>query len=142
MEKSIQAICKNMNQMEKLSDYQTIFELMNKYDKLPKLSKTILNYLWNDDFQGNYTDFTKALGLNKKQVSNVTKALKYLEKLGIVYIIRKHSEEENANRNNMKVCFIVDGWLVNLLNTSDEELTSYYKTFYKCKTVCDRKDSI
>ena len=98
--------------------YQDKYKLMRKFYNLSASEVRIMDYLMERDYaEITYSKLTEELGLDKqKMTSNVRKAILHLQKLGIVYVVNKYAEDESpVSGNPMKACFIVDGWMDNLL---------------------------
>ena len=100
-------------------DYKQTYNLMRKFNELSATEIRIMDYLMQTDVAKlTYSELTEVIGLDKrKMVSNVRKAILHLQKIGIVCIVNKYTEDERkAYSNPMTACFIVDGWMDNLLN--------------------------
>lgn len=100
-------------------DYKQTYNLMRKFNELSVTEIRIMDYLMQTDVSElTYSELTEAIGLDKKKmVSNVRKAILHLQELKIVCIVNKYSDVEcKAHSNPMRACFIVDGWMDNLLN--------------------------
>lgn len=100
-------------------DYNNTFRLMKAFDKLSKMEKLLIDYLFPESYvEITYSQFAKEADLN---VSNLRNALLHLQELKLVCIVNKYDTEEYAKRNikynPMKACFLVDGWMENLLAT-------------------------
>lgn len=96
-------------------DYKSTFELACVYSKLGKQAHLIMDCLFPIDvFDVTYTDIAERIGID---TSNTRKALRRLESLGVINICYKYYEDESKNHKNnpMIACFIVDGWMDNLL---------------------------
>ena len=103
-------------------NYKETYNLMRKFYNLGVNEVRIMDYLMQTDVaELTYSELTEAIGLDrKKMVSNVRKAILHLHELNIVCVVNKYEEGEcKANSNPMKACFIVDGWMDNLLNAED-----------------------
>ena len=100
-------------------DYKQTYNLMRKFNELSVTEIRIMDCLMQTDIAKlTYSKLTEAIGLDKKKmVSNVRKSILHLQELGIVCIVNKYAEGEcKARSNPMTACFIVDGWMDNLLN--------------------------
>lgn len=63
-----------------------------------------------------YSELTEAIGLEKKMVSNVRKAVIHLQELKLICVKYKYADGENNTRcNPMKGCYIADNWMQNLM---------------------------
>lgn len=95
------------------------YKLMRKFYNLSASEVRIMDYLMERAYaEITYSKLTEELGLDKqKMTSNVRKAILHLQELGIVYVVNKYyaDDECQINPNPMKACFIVDGWMDNLL---------------------------
>ena len=101
-------------------NYKKTFEVIKAYAELGFKERKIMEYLFElDVFEGGYSDLARQVNLD---VSNVRNTIKYLDALGVVNIcfdkpINEIEFYQNKNgkmiakHNNMKACFIVDGWL-------------------------------
>lgn len=99
-------------------DYKGTYKLMRKFYNLGANEVRIMDYLMERDYaEITYSKLTEEIGLDKKtMVSNVRKAILHLQELKLVCVVNKYTEEEcKTNSNPMKSCFIVDGWMDNLL---------------------------
>lgn len=95
-------------------DYGEIYTLMRKFKNLTKTEVRIMDYLVKRNVaEVTYSQLTTELGLPKTFVSNVHKAMKHLEMIGCVCIVRRHDEDDDRNHSNnpMTACFVADGWL-------------------------------
>lgn len=100
-------------------DYNEIFNLIYGFVDMPKPDRDIIKFLSNISiFNGSYMDLTIALGrkvgVNGEQ-SNIRRAIKRLEDIGIVYI--NYKDKENK-KGGMVDCCLVNNWL--------QVLTDYY----------------
>ena len=99
-------------------NYKDTYKLMRKFYNLGANEVRIMDYLMERDVaEITYSKLTEEIGLDKKtMVSNVRKAVLHLQELKLVCVINKYAGDEcKANSNPMKACFIVDGWMDNLL---------------------------
>lgn len=105
-------------------DYKKTFELAKAYAALGAKERQIMEYLFEQDFEGGYSELSKTLKMDQ---SNLRNTLKYLEALGVVHIgyckyIDELKFKTNKNgkiitsHNPMRYCFIVDGWMDTLIN--------------------------
>ena len=103
-------------------NYEKTFELMCAFQALNPLKVSIVKFLFGKYvFTGNYTDLALLIGKKKKSVSSVRKAVKELEKIGIVYIVYKDNAEFDDDGNlikgvPMERCYLVDNWMESLIN--------------------------
>lgn len=100
-------------------DYKQTYSLMRKFSEFSTNEIRIMDYLMQTDVaELTYSELTEAIGLDKKKmVSNVRKAILHLQELKVVCIVNKYTESGcEAVYSPMKACFIVDGWMDNLLN--------------------------
>ena len=98
--------------------YKNEYKLMRKFYNLSAIEVHIMDYLMERDYaEITYSKLTEELGLDKKKMtSNVRKAILHLQELKLVCVVNKYYVDERpANSNPMKACFIVDGWMENLL---------------------------
>lgn len=93
-------------------DYQNVWQLMKAYRSLTKQEAMIMEYLWNNGAEITYSKLAKELNID---ASNIRKALLHMEEIGIICIVRKYNKKEHKKNNSMTACFIVDGWMDNLL---------------------------
>ena len=104
-----------------VNTYEGRFELMKAYAYLDVQRQQIIQFLFErDSFEGNFSDLTEALGKDvKKNVSNITKAVKKLNEMQLVYISYDPKEfDENGNVSKCarpKSIFLMDGWIENLI---------------------------
>lgn len=92
-------------------DYEQMFALMVNYSRLPNIERKIIEYLFPYDT----VDITRnelASAIHSCQ-SDVGKAVSNLEQRGIIHAVRKYSD--NRKVNPMIGCYIIEGWLENLL---------------------------
>lgn len=101
--------------------YKQTYELMRKFYNLGVNEVRIMDYLMDKDVvKVSYSELTENLGMDKKLVSNIRKAVLHLQKLGLICVVNRYLEDENKTYTNpMIACFIVDGWLDNLLNNKE-----------------------
>ena len=93
------------------------YKLMRKFYELGVNEIRIMDYLTDRDYaEVTYSELTEAIGLEKKAVSNVRKAIIHLQELKLVCVKYKYAEDEGKTRcNPMKGCYVVDEWMKNLL---------------------------
>ena len=101
-------------------NYKKTFEVMKAYAELGAKERKIMEYLFElDVFEGGYSQLAREINMD---VANTRITVKYLDALGVVNIcfdkpINEIEFYQNKNgkmvakHNNMKACFIVDGWL-------------------------------
>lgn len=102
-----------------MDSYKNTYKLMRKFYNLGASEVRIMDYLMERYVaEITYSKLTEEIGLDKKtMVSNVRKAVLHLQELKLVCVVNKYAEDEcKAHSNPMKACFIVDGWMDNLLN--------------------------
>lgn len=107
----------------KYFNYKKTFELMCAFGALNDSKTRIIRYLfYKNIFYGNYTDLTVAIGMDKKNMNNIRKAVIELNKIGIVCIdyanYVEHDEKGNCINKvaRMKYYYLVDNWMENLIN--------------------------
>lgn len=96
-------------------DYEQLFELMVRYSHLGVVERKIIEYLFPHELvKMARNELAKAIGSDKRDVG---KMVDKLEQRGIIHIIRKYSDEDAQNHsdNPMIGCYIIEGWLENLL---------------------------
>lgn len=109
-------------------NYEKTFELMCAFQALNPLKGSIIKFLFGKYvFTGNYTDLALLIGKKKKSVSSVRKAVKELEKIGIVYIVYIDNAEFDDDGNliksvPMKKVYLLDNWMESLLKWYRREL--------------------
>lgn len=92
-------------------DYEQMFALMVNYSHLPNVERKIIEYLFPyDTVDITRNELASAIHSDK---SDVGKAVSSLERRGIVHVVRKYSD--NRKVNPMIGCYIIEGWLENLL---------------------------
>ena len=100
-------------------NYKKVFEVAKAYAELGAKERKVMEYLFNDVFEGSYSELAQQVNMNQ---SNLRNSLKYLDALGIVNIVYFKSIDElkfkqNKNgkiitsHNPMRACYIVDGWM-------------------------------
>jgi len=93
-------------------DYEQMFVLMVNYSRLPSVERKIIEYLFPYDIVNiTRSELSSAIRSDK---SDVGKAVNSLEQRGIIHVVRKYND--NRKVNPMIGCFIVEGWLNNLIN--------------------------
>lgn len=93
-------------------DYEQMFILIVNYSRLPNVERKIIEYLFPYDIV-NITRSELASTIHSDK-SDVGKAVNSLEQRGIIHVIRKYND--NRKVNPMIGCFIIEGWLNNLIN--------------------------
>ena len=96
-------------------DYEQLFELMVRYSHLGVVERKIIEYLFPHELvKMTRNELASAIGSDK---SDVGKMVHKLEQRGIIHIIHKYNEQDSQNHatNPMIGCYIVEGWLENLL---------------------------
>lgn len=91
--------------------YKEYLETFNAFGTLNESQKKIFNFLSKRDaFIGNYSDLTRALGMDtKKMVSNIRKAVLEMQSLGMVYVSYKAPDGSYTSKQP-RLIFLVDGW--------------------------------
>ena len=106
-------------------NYEKTFELMCAFQALNPLKVSIVKFLFGKYvFTGNYTDLALLIGKKKKSVSSVRKAVKELEKIGIVYIDNAEFDDDGNLIKSvpMKKVYLLDNWMESLLKWYRREL--------------------
>lgn len=101
--------------MQDVYNYDSMFELMRRYSNLGKVERKIIEYLFPETYvKISRTELAKTI---KADPSDTGKAIDSLEKRGIVRIVRKYNEDDAKSHkvNPMIACYILEGWLNNLL---------------------------
>lgn len=102
-------------------DYDQLFTIMVNYSRLGVVERKIIEYLFPHELvKMTRNELAKAIGSDK---SDVGKMVQRLEQRGIIHIIHKYNEQDaqNHSANPMIGCYIIEGWLENLLRMDTDK---------------------